>query len=266
MLSDFDIFTHNFINFLFNPLLAIPIIFAIVFIIKKIKRLVIKIKQIIKYKNSSYYEVTKKDYKQVIKNKGVYGEYLTYEELEVFEKYGAKFLFNLYIPKEKNETTEIDLLMICSKGIFVFESKNYSGWIFGSENQKNWCQTLPIGYGYVEKDYFYNPVLQNRTHIKHLKSIIGEDLPFWSIIVFSVRCELKSINIKSSDLRVIKRNELHKTISDIYELITDVYLDEEKIKNIYLRLYPYTQIDESIKQKHINNIVNNHSEKLEPPK
>lgn len=261
-MNDFDIFTHNFLNFFFNPLLSFPIIFVIIFVIKK---LVIKIKQFTEYKNSSYYEVTKKDYKEVVEDKGFYGEYLTYKELEVLEKYGAKFLFNLYIPKENNETTEIDLLMICSKGIFVFESKNYSGWIFGSENRKNWCQTLPIGYGDVEKEYFYNPIMQNNTHIKHLKSIIDENLPFWSIIVFSVRCELKSIDIKSPNLRVVKRNELYKTISDIYELKTDVYLDEEKINSLYLKLYPYTQIDENVKEKHINDIVNN-SEKIEIPK
>lgn len=131
--------------------------------------------------------------------------------------------------------------------------------------KKNWCQTLPIGYGDVEKEYFYNPIMQNNTHIKHLKSIIDENLPFWSIIVFSVRCELKSIDIKSPNLRVVKRNELYKTISDIYELKTDVYLDEEKINSLYLKLYPYTQIDENVKEKHINDIVNN-SEKIEIPK
>ena len=68
---------------------------------------------------------------------------MIYKYLKDFENQGAKFLFNIYIPKKGNETTEIDVLMISSKGLFVFESKNYSGWIFGGDNQKYWYQTLP---------------------------------------------------------------------------------------------------------------------------
>ena len=44
--------------------------------------------------------------------------------------------------------------MIHEKGIFVFESKNYSGWIFGSADQLNWTQSLQNG----EKHHFYNPI------------------------------------------------------------------------------------------------------------
>lgn len=39
-------------------------------------------------------------------------------------------------------TYEIDLIMISETGIYVFESKNYSGWIFGDEKQRYWTQIL----------------------------------------------------------------------------------------------------------------------------
>lgn len=42
---------------------------------------------------------------------------------------------NLYLPKEDGSTTEIDLIMLSETGILVFESKNYSGWIFGDEKR-----------------------------------------------------------------------------------------------------------------------------------
>ena len=45
----------------------------------------------------------------------------------------------------QGRTSEIDLLMIHEKGIFVFESKNYSGWIFGSADQLHWTQSLQNG-------------------------------------------------------------------------------------------------------------------------
>lgn len=37
---------------------------------------------------------------------------------------------------------EIDMIMLCQKGIYVIENKNYSGWIFGDEKSKNWCEIL----------------------------------------------------------------------------------------------------------------------------
>ena len=58
------------------------------------------------------------------KNVGQYGEYLTEYALlsRSMEGYYV-VLKNLYLPM-KGKTTEIDLLMIHEKGIFVFESKN----------------------------------------------------------------------------------------------------------------------------------------------
>jgi hypothetical protein len=80
-------------------------------------------------------------------DKGRNGEYQIYKRLRNHENKGGKFLFNCYLPKENGETTEIDVLLINKNGIFVFESKNYSGWIFGDEKSKNWTQTLPQGRG-----------------------------------------------------------------------------------------------------------------------
>ena len=180
---------------LFNPVILTLAIIIIIVLIKKNKE----------YKNGAYYQITKQPYFSVKHNTGRYGEYLTYKYLKQFETNGAKFLFNIYIPKENGETTEIDVLMICKKGLFVFESKNYSGWIFGSENQKNWYQTLPTGRGRSHKEHFYNPIMQNRSHIKYLKAFLGEQVPMRSIIVFSDRCTLKSVQIRSNDISVINR-------------------------------------------------------------
>ena len=129
---------------LLNPIFLIPLIIIILVYAKRIKD----------YKDSTYYQVTKTPYLFVKRDLGKWGEYLTYKYLKKFENDGAKFLFNVYIPKENGETTEIDVLMISKKGIFVFESKNYSGWIFGSEKQKSWYQTLPVGRGKSHKEHF----------------------------------------------------------------------------------------------------------------
>ncbi len=207
------------------------------------------------YKATTYYADTKIPLLMLINDKGRLGEYLTFKYLKGFEKQGAKFLFNVYVPKEDGETSEIDVLMLCSKGIFVFESKNYSGWIFGSEDNKNWCQTLPQGKGKSNKEYFYNPVMQNRSHIKHLKSLLGE-IPMHSVIVFSERCTLKEINLHSTDIQVITRQNAVRTVEDICRCIPQALLSADEVEQIYKKLYPLTQVDEAIKAQHIENINN----------
>ena len=209
------------------------------------------------YRESAYYQVTKLPFLSVRRNLGRYGEYLTYKYLKYMEANGAKFLFNVYIPKERDETTEIDVLMICTKGIFVFESKNYSGWIFGNENQKNWYQTLPAGRGRSHKEIFYNPIMQNHSHIKHLKALLGVQIPVYSIVVFSDRCTLKNVHIHSDDIRVINRYDVAAVISSICDKSSTDFLDGKSITDIYNKFYPFTQIDKEAKIQHIINIQNN---------
>jgi len=217
------------------------------------------------YTKTSYYLVTKTSPIQLYLDKGKLGEYLTFKCLRSAEKNGAKFLFNIYIPKSEKETTEIDILMIHTKGLFVFESKNYSGWIFGSEYQKNWYQMLPQGRGRSHKESFYNPIMQNRTHIKHLKVLVGEDVPTHSIITFSERCTLKKVEFKSDDIRVIKRDKVYDTVAAICAQRDTTVLNNEQISEIYNILYPYTQVSDVIREQHIQNIGKKHERAEDQP-
>ncbi len=205
------------------------------------------------HRKTTYYQITHVPYFRVRRNLGRYGEYLTYRYLRQYEKEGAKFLFNLYIPKGENGTTEIDVLMISSNGLFVFESKNYSGWIFGSEHQPKWYQTLPQGRGRSHKESFYNPIMQNRTHIRHLKVLVGETIPMHSIITFSNRCTLKNVQISSSDIHVINRGDVMRVVAAISSNASTA-ISEDEIQGIYDRLYPYTQADAKVREKHIEDI------------
>ena len=247
--------SKTFLSIISNPIVIVFLIITIVF----------SIKTIVDYRKSAYYKVLKRPYLSVRYNTGHNGEYHTYKYLKNFETDGAKFLFNIYIPKENNETSEIDVLMIHKKGIFVFESKNYSGWIFGSENQQNWYQTLPKGRGKNHKEKFYNPIMQNHSHIKHLKTFIGKEIPTKSIIVFSERCTLKNIQIQSNDIKVINRYNVASVVKDICSQTTNDLLTENDINEIYNKLYPLTQVDEITKLQHISNIKSSLSQQMCPP-
>ena len=65
-------------------------------------------------------------------------EYFTWDILNNQPEY-KKVLINIYIPNG-NHTNEIDSILINNYGVFVIESKGYSGWIFGNETNKTWTQ------------------------------------------------------------------------------------------------------------------------------
>ena len=72
---------------------------------------------------TTYHKITHNSYRKIQKDKGAYGEYQIYQNLASYERDGAHFLFNCYLPWRSGETTEVDALMIHHSGIYVFESK-----------------------------------------------------------------------------------------------------------------------------------------------
>lgn len=179
------------------------------------------------------------------------GEKLTERELKLVKLFGrdGKVLRNVYVPKDNGETSEIDVLFITQKGVFVIESKNYSGWVFGNESDRSWTVSLPNG----RKSCFYNPVKQNRSHIKWLAKYLADDTPLFSIVVFSERCELKKVMVDSGDVSVVKRDRLYATVRRIWNGADDV-LDAEGVDSLYECLLVLTDVDEAVKRTHVASI------------
>lgn len=211
---------------------------------------VIMLPKYMKYRGSNYKIASGNSFFKTVFDKGNHGEFLTFSYLE---KLGGhhKLMTNLYVPKQDGATTEVDLIMLSETGIYVFESKNYSGWIFGVEKNKNWTQTLQN----KQKNRFFNPIWQNKGHISALKSTVEIDKEdfYKSYIVFSERCTLKKINITSSNVKVIKRNALIKNIKKDMAESTKVMTLEE-VDKLYSKLRKYTCVDEVVKKEHIDNI------------
>ena len=205
-----------------------------------------------KYEQTSYYQVTHREFGTNKLSKGTKGEFSLYEVLSQYEPLGARLLFNLYLPRENGTTTEIDTLMISGAGIYVLENKHYAGWIFGNENQEKWYQTLPSARG-VRKSSFYNPIKQNATHIRYLKKQIG-NVPIWSVIVFSGECTLKSIEKSSKDVFVVKKEHLPYIINELKGRTGSNALTKEQIDSIYETLYSFTQTTREDRARHIDNI------------
>jgi hypothetical protein len=97
-------------------------------------------------------------------------------------------LNNITVPFQDG-TTQIDHILVSTKGIFVIETKNYSGWIFGDEHSKQWMQVL-----YKVKSRFQNPIYQNFLHVKVIEQLL-DFLPkgqIHSIVVFTGSGQFKT--------------------------------------------------------------------------
>lgn len=157
------------------------------------------------YYFSFYFRSTHKTKWRLRKDKGAMGEYLLYKELCKI-KGNKYYLFNLYIPTKSNYT-EIDLIMINKNGIFVFESKNYSGTIYGDEHCGTWTQF----FTQKQKFSFYNPIIQNNSHIIALRNLLG-DMPMYNIVVFPDNTKVKC-KFKRNDIAVLQLSEVNTFVS-----------------------------------------------------
>ncbi len=214
--------------------------------------------QIIDFNHTTYHAATGNSFFATVLDKGRNGEYRIYKHLRQLEKHGAKFLFNVYLPKENGETTECDVILINHRGLIVFESKNYSGWIFGDEKSKTWMQTLPQGKGQpAHKERFLNPIMQNKLHIKCLQACVGSNYAVQSIIAFSERCTLKKVTVNDPNVQVVKRDEIQTAVTNATKRMPPNALTDADIQRLYKRLYPYSQVNETVKQQHIQRIKEN---------
>lgn len=153
---------------------------------------------------------------------------------------------NLYIPNG-DHTTEIDLVLLHEKGIFVIESKDYSGWIFGSQNANYWLQTFRSG----KKCKFYNPIRQNETHIEALSKLLklSEDNRPKSYIVFGDCCTLKRIPETTETTTICQYASLYTNIQADLMQRSEKY-SSQTLTAMQTILSQYENPDETVKAKH----------------
>ena len=115
-------------------------------------------------------------------------------------------------------------IIVSEYGIFVIETKNIKGWIFGNEKQKFWTQKI-----YKHTNKFHNPLHQNYKHTKTIQNVFNiESNKIFSVIVFigdstfktkmpeNVKHGISYIDyIKSKTQKIIDKKDVVKIISAI---------------------------------------------------
>ncbi len=132
-------------------------------------------------------------------------------------------------------TTQIDHIVVSPYGIFIIETKNYKGWIFGHQDSEEWKQSL-LGerkiWGWSSKQHkFRNPIRQNLAHFIAVRDILKDvgEFTIIPIVAFSDRADL---NITTPNHTVINWCNLRDVIKS-YKTPT---ISPDNVKQIVTKL------------------------------
>jgi len=164
---------------------------------------------------------------------------------------------NVTLPTDDG-TTQIDHIIISKYGIFVVETKNMKGWIFGGDHQKIWTQSI-----FKHKSKFQNPLHQNYKHVKTLERVLNiESDKIFSVIVFVGDATFKTqmpanVNYPRGYLQYIKSKN-------------EILFSKEEVKEA-IRAIEFGRFERSYKTnrdhvKHVKSIVVNKQNKKSCPK
>ena len=85
-------------------------------------------------------------------------------------------------------TTQIDHLVVSRYGIFVIETKDKTGWIFGHPDHARWTQVI-----YRDRYRFQNPIRQNYKHVKTVQELLClSRIQVLNVVVFIGDCRFKT--------------------------------------------------------------------------
>ncbi|WP_242634642.1 NERD domain-containing protein [Bacillus timonensis] len=179
--------------------------------------------------------------------KGFLGEASVRLYLSKLDKEKYKVFNDVLIPLKNRKASQIDHVVVSPYGIFVIETKNYKGWIYGDSKSKYWTQVF-----YKRKEKLYNPIWQNYGHIKALQEYLGiekEEL-YHSIVSFSNRATLKKIETSGTNTSVIYSSRLVSTINAHKKVV----ISTGQVRQIAAKLEKTINADREKKKQHVKTI------------
>lgn len=153
-------------------------------------------------------------------------------------------IINDALIKSNDRTIQIDHLVISVYGIFVIETKNYKGWITGSDDSEYWTKNV-----FGNKYKFYNPIRQNKAHISALSKQLGLSFnKFIPIIVFSNRADLKVNTVHN----VVYTTQINRVI----KAYSDIKFSEDDIQNLCKKISSLNIVSPKVRKQHILEVQN----------
>lgn len=183
---------------------------------------------------------------------GELGEYKINIQLEQLPG-NCKHLSDLFLPNSKSVTgySQIDHVILSPFAVFVIETKNYTGTIYGDSKRKKWSVN--------GKFQMANPFHQNFGHIQSIRPFLTpiEGSDFISIVSFTKRCTFK-IN---PELRKIQSNDLIVYDTELTDFVLrklnvlklqkkKAVFSESRIRSMYDQLQNGNILDAEHRKKH----------------
>jgi predicted RNA-binding Zn-ribbon protein involved in translation (DUF1610 family) len=198
--------------------------------------------------------------------KGIVGEGLLNFVINIaLDKKKYQLLKNVTL-RTNEGTTQIDHIIISQYGIFVIETKNYRGWIFGSEHSKVWTQSI-----YGKKNTFQNPLHQNYKHVKTLQKLLHlDENQICSVVVFVGESTFKTDMpsnvvypfgllkfIKSHQTVLFTSREMWRLMEEIEDaqLAKGFKTNREHVKNFKSKKYTSSPNTKYTRSKSIDSLI-----------
>ena len=181
-------------------------------------------------------------------DKGKFGEQIVHTILSNgLTKETYQILDDVFLPIGESGTTQIDHIVVSVHGVFVIETKNYSGLIFAEANNPKWMQVLG-----KTKNQFQNPIRQNYLHIRAIADNLGIPEEYiHGIVAFSDYAEFKTFMpegvvffgqvpaaIKAFEAEIFRQDQVKEIVKVIREWDASVTLEQRRnhVKNIMERI------------------------------
>lgn len=177
--------------------------------------------------------------------KGAFGELRVRATTALRLKSGTyRSLHNLTLPTPDG-TTQIDHLIVSKFGIFVIETKNLRGWIFGDERSRKWTQVI-----YANKYQFLNPLRQNYKHVKAVQKLLGlKRRCLHSVVVFVGPSRFKT----TMPPNVMQRRRLVRYVRSK----TDILLSDKQVEDSVRKLRAARLSKSGARRRHVQNVREN---------
>lgn len=161
--------------------------------------------------------------------------------------------FHDVIIPSSHGTTQVDHILVSPFGIFVVETKNYKGWIFGSADQSTWTQVI-----YKSKYKFQNPLRQTHRHKKVLSKYLSvKESSIQPVISF-----VGDVRFKTK----LPSNVLRSGLSSYIKQFEEVIFSDDEVERITGLLSKVKSESKISKSEHIQSLKKRHSSNTICPK
>ena len=159
---------------------------------------------------------------------------------------------DLIIPTH-NGTAQLDHVLVSPFGIFIVETKNLRGWIYGDPAQSRWTQVL-----FRKKNQFQNPLRQTYRQMKVLSEYLNvSEVTIHPVIAFVGACEFKT---------EMPPNVRRSGVGGYIKSFTQVVYDENQLKLIQFGMERLAVATDLSASDHLRSLRERHNSKTVCPR